>query len=49
MEREGVNEGDGFTAFPRLALFNRTPLRRWAEEIVLSARQPEFAARLETR
>jgi anti-anti-sigma factor len=42
MEREGVDEDAAFTALLRLALYSGAPLRRRAEEIVLSAKQPEL-------
>jgi hypothetical protein len=42
MEREGIEEDAAFTALLRLALYNGTPLRRRAEETVLSARQAEL-------
>jgi anti-anti-sigma factor len=42
MEREGVDEDAAFTALLHLALYNGAPLRRRAEEMVLSARQPEL-------
>jgi transcriptional regulator with GAF, ATPase, and Fis domain len=42
MEREGVDEDVAFTDLLRLALHNGAPLRRRAEEIVLSAKRPEL-------
>ena len=42
MEREGIDEDAAFTDLVRLALCNRAPLRRRAEEIVLSAKRPEL-------
>jgi anti-anti-sigma factor len=42
MEREGVDEDAAFTALLRLALYSGAPLRRRAEEMVLSSRQPEL-------
>lgn len=42
MEREGVDEDAAFTALLRLALYNGAPLRRRAEEMVLSAKQPQL-------
>jgi ANTAR domain len=42
MEREGVDEDAAFTALLRLALYDGTPLRSRAEEMVLSANQPQL-------
>jgi hypothetical protein len=42
MERGGIDENAAFSALLRLALYNGTPLRRRAEEMVLSAKQPEL-------
>jgi hypothetical protein len=40
MEREGMDEERAFAALLRLSLYNGVALRRRAEEMVLSARQP---------
>jgi ANTAR domain/GAF domain len=45
MEREGIDEDAAFTALLRLALYAGAPLRRRAEEMVLSTKQPELGLR----
>lgn len=42
MEREGIDHDAAFAALLRLALYSGTPLRRRAEEMVLSAKRPEL-------
>jgi anti-anti-sigma factor len=42
MERQGLGEDDAFTALLRLSMHHGTGLRGRAEEVLLSARKPEF-------
>jgi len=44
MEREGISEGDAFTALLRLSLYHGETLQTRAEIMVLSSRQPEVRA-----